>query len=122
LPTIFQWVGLALFLIGVLFREWAVISLGRAFTVVVEIKPDQSLITSGPYRWIRHPAYTGSIITLGGFGLASGSWLGATLAVAMTMIGFSYRVHVEEQAMLAAFGDEYQNYMRRTGRFFPMVF
>lgn len=121
LLSLFQWIGLALVWIGMLVREWAILSLGRAFSVVVRVNPDQSLITSGPYRWIRHPSYTGSLITIGGFGLAAGSWLGAILAVAIALIGFSYRVYVEEKVMLAAFGDTYQDYMRRTGRFFPRL-
>ena len=121
LPTLFQWVGLALVWIGVLVRQWAIFSLGRAFTVVVEVSRNQSLITSGPYRWVRHPAYSGSIITLAGFGLAAGSWIGAMLALAIALTGYSYRVRVEETAMLEAFGDEYRNYRLRTGRFIPRV-
>jgi protein-S-isoprenylcysteine O-methyltransferase Ste14 len=121
LPTLFQWVGLVLVWIGVVVRQWAIFSLGRAFTVVVEVNPNQRLITSGPYGWVRHPAYSGSIITLGGFGLAAGSWMGAMLALAIALTGYTYRVRVEETAMLEAFGDEYRNYMLRTGRFIPRV-
>jgi protein-S-isoprenylcysteine O-methyltransferase Ste14 len=121
LPTLFQWVGLALVWVGVLVRQWAIFSLGRAFTVVVEVNRNQGLITSGLYRWVRHPAYSGSIITLGGVGLAAGSWIGAMLALAIALAGYSYRVRVEERAMLEVFGDEYRNYMLRTGRFIPRV-
>lgn len=119
LPALFQWIGLVLLWGGVLVREWAILSLGRSFTVVVEVNPDQSLITTGPYRWVRHPAYTGSIITLGGFGLAAGSWVGAILAIAIALAAYMYRVRIEERAMLEALGEEYRDYMRRTGRFFP---
>ncbi len=121
LPALFQWIGLVLVWMGILVREWAIFSLGRAFSVVVRVNPDQNLITSGPYRWIRHPAYTGGILTIGGFGLAAGSWLGMLLAITIVFIGYSYRVHVEERAMLEAFGDQYRDYMRHTGRFFPRV-
>jgi protein-S-isoprenylcysteine O-methyltransferase Ste14 len=121
LPTLFQWGGLAMVWAGGLVREWAILNLGRAFTVVVEVNPTQSLIRSGPYRWVRHPAYTGILILLGGFGLAVGSWLGAILAMAVTLAGFSYRVRVEERAMLEAFGDDYRNYMHHTGRYLPRV-
>ncbi len=121
LPVLFQWIGLALVWTGMLAREWAIFSLGHAFSVVVRVNPDQSLITSGPYRWIRHPAYTGSIITIGGFGLAAGTWLGTTLAIVIALIGYTYRVSVEERVMVEAFGDKYLDYMRHTGRFFPRV-
>jgi protein-S-isoprenylcysteine O-methyltransferase Ste14 len=121
ISTPVQWVGLGLAWIGLLVREWAVLSLGRFFTVLVEINPNQHLITSGLYRWIRHPAYTGGILTMTGFGLAAGTWIGAILALAVTVIGYSYRVRIEERAMLAAFGEEYRGYMRHTGKFFPRV-
>ncbi len=119
LPTLFQWLGLVAIWLGTLLRTWAVLSLGRAFTVVVNISPDQHLITSGPYRWVRHPAYTALFFALGGFGLAVGTWLGAILAIAISLIGIGYRVRVEEQALLTAFGAEYRTYMEHTGRFFP---
>ncbi len=121
LPTLFQWIGLALVWIGILVREWAILSLGRAFSVIVRVDTDQSLIMSGPYRWIRHPSYTGSLITIGGLGLAAGSWLGAILAIAIVLIGYSYRAYVEERVLLEAFGDQYHAYMRQTGRFLPRV-
>jgi protein-S-isoprenylcysteine O-methyltransferase Ste14 len=102
-----------------LVREWAILSLGRAFTAMVEVNPGQELVTSGPYRRVRHPAYTGSMLTLAGFGLAAGSWVGALLAIGIAAAGYSYRVRVEERAMLEAFGEEYREYMRRSGRFLP---
>lgn len=119
LPTLFQWLGLALIWLGTFLRTWAVYSLGRAFTVVVQVNPGQHLVTTGPYRWVRHPAYTALFFAFGGFGLAVGTGLGAILAIAIALIGISYRVRVEERALLAAFGAEYQTYMEHTGRFFP---
>jgi protein-S-isoprenylcysteine O-methyltransferase Ste14 len=121
LPTLFQWLGIVLIGLGTLLRAWAVLSLGRAFTVVVHINPGQHLITTGPYRWVRHPAYTGVLLTLSGFGLGLGTWLGAILAIGLALIGLVYRVHVEERALLAAFGAEYRTYMEHTGRFFPRL-
>ena len=121
LPGFFQWIGLALVWLGVLLREWSIISLGSGFTAVVEVNPNQALITSGPYRRVRHPAYTGGMLTLTGFGLAAGSWVGAALALAVIFAGYSYRVHVEERAMLEAFGEQYRDFMRRSGRFLPHI-
>lgn len=121
LPTLFQWLGIVLVCLGTLLRVWAVLSLGRAFSVVVHINPDQHLITTGPYRWVRHPAYTAVLLTLSGFGLGLGTWLGAILAIGLALIGLGYRVRIEERALLAAFGAEYRTYMERTGRFFPRL-
>ena len=120
-PAPVQWAGLAVALTGMALREWAILHLGRAFSPIVRVVPDQGLVTSGPYRRVRHPSYTGSIITFGGFGLAAGTWLGALLVIAITLLAYNYRVRVEEQAMLEVFGDEYQSYMARTGRFLPKI-
>ena len=122
LPGSLQWIGLGLIWAGVLVREWAILSLGRAFTSMVETSPGQALVRSGPYRWVRHPAYTGSMLTLAGFGLAAGSWVAALLALAVAIAGYSYRVRVEERVLLEAFGDEYREYMRQSGRFLPKKF
>ena len=121
LSSVWQWLGLALIWLGVVLRTWAIISLGRAFTAMVEVNPAQSLITSGPYRSIRHPAYTGGMLTLAGFGLAAGTWLGAAAALAIALASYSYRVKVEERVLLEAFGEEYRAYMRKSGRFLPRI-
>ncbi|MDR3578179.1 MAG: isoprenylcysteine carboxylmethyltransferase family protein [Anaerolineaceae bacterium] len=121
LPTLFQWIGLALVWLGIVVRSWAILSLGRAFTAMVEVNPQQRLVRSGPYCCVRHPAYTGGMLTLTGFGLAAGTWVGAALALGIVFAGYSYRVRVEERAMLEAFGEEYREYMRQSGRFLPKI-
>jgi protein-S-isoprenylcysteine O-methyltransferase Ste14 len=114
-----QYLGLALMLVGIAEREWAIVVLGRSFAVRVTIQTDHQLITRGPYRWLRHPAYTGSILTLIGLPLALGTWVGALLAAAVSLLAYMYRAQVEEQALITAFGNEYRDYMRHTWRFFP---
>lgn len=114
-----QYLGLGLTGLGIAFREWAVLSLGRFFTVTVTIEADHSLVQRGPYRWLRHPAYTGSILSLVGFPLALGTWAGGVLVLVLSLVGFLYRVRIEEQALLDALGDEYRDYMEHTWRFFP---
>ena len=108
-------------MIGIAFREWAVLSLGTQFTVVVSVAPGQILIQRGPYQWIRHPAYTGSILTLAGFALALGSWTAALAVLLISLAGFLYRIHVEEIMLLEVFGEEYRDYMNRTWRLFPGI-
>jgi protein-S-isoprenylcysteine O-methyltransferase Ste14 len=116
-----QFLGLGMILIGIAVREWAVFSLGRFFTVMVSVTSDQTLVTQGPYRWLRHPAYSGSILSLVGFSLAIGTWAGGLVVFIFTLAGYWYRVKIEEQALLNAFGDEYREYMQRTWRFFPGI-
>ena len=108
-------------MIGIAFREWAILSLGAQFTVVVSVVPDQTLIQHGPYQWIRHPAYTGSILTLVGFALALGTWVAALVVLFISLAGFLYRIHVEEIMLLGVFGEEYRDYMNRTWRLFPGI-
>jgi protein-S-isoprenylcysteine O-methyltransferase len=114
-----QLLGLAIMLVGVAFREWSIAVLGRSFSVRVVIKDGQRLTTKGPYRWIRHPAYGGALLTIVGVPLALGTWAGAFVTAAIGLAAYSYRVRVEEQALLAAFGDEYREYRRRTWKFLP---
>jgi protein-S-isoprenylcysteine O-methyltransferase Ste14 len=114
-----QLLGLTIMLVGIIFREWSIAVLGRGFSVRVAVKDGQRLITKGPYRWIRHPAYGGALLTIVGVPLALGTWAGALVTAAIGLAAYSYRVRVEEQALLAAFGDEYREYRRRTWKFLP---
>ncbi len=114
-----QYLGLGLAVMGIALREWSVLLLGKFFNVKVTIASNQTLVRRGPYRWLRHPAYSGSILTLVGFPVAMGTWLGALLVLLLSVAGYLYRVRVEEQALLQALGDEYLDYMRHTWRFFP---
>lgn len=119
-PIVF-WIGIALMGTGILFRWYAIRALGRYFTRDVATRPDQEVIERGPYRWIRHPSYSGALITVAGFGLATTNWLALLLVLAFSCIGYAYRLHVEERALCEALGDAYRDYMRRTRRFIPFV-
>jgi protein-S-isoprenylcysteine O-methyltransferase Ste14 len=114
-----QFLGLLMMLVGVVFREWSIAVLGRSFSARVVIKEGQRLTTKGPYRWIRHPAYGGALLTIVGVPLALGTWTGPLVTAAIGLAIYSYRVRVEERALLAAFGDEYGEYRRRTWKFLP---
>jgi protein-S-isoprenylcysteine O-methyltransferase Ste14 len=114
-----QYLGLALAAFGVAFRQWAVLSLGRFFTVAVTVVADQTLVKRGPYHWLRHPAYSGSMATLVGLPLSLGTWVGVLLVLVLSLVGYLYRVRIEEKAMLEFFGEEYRDYMQHTWRLFP---
>lgn len=115
------WVGVALMLAGLAFRWHAIRVLGEFFTRDVATRPGQRVVETGPYRWIRHPSYTGSLLMLLGTGLAMTNWVSLLAVVCGALIGHAYRVHVEEQALCADLGDAYREYMRRTRRFIPFV-
>jgi protein-S-isoprenylcysteine O-methyltransferase Ste14 len=116
-----QFIGLGCIFVGIVFREWAVLSLGRFFTVAVTVASGQILVKDGPYRWLRHPAYSGSILSLVGFPLALGTWPGFLAVLVLSLAGFLYRVKIEEKALLGGFGEEYREYMQHTWRFFPWI-
>jgi protein-S-isoprenylcysteine O-methyltransferase Ste14 len=112
--------GLLLALAGIALRQYAIASLGRFFTVRVMTRPDQTVIESGPYRCIRHPSYSGSLMTVLGVLLCSTNWL-ALACFVLAVPGFLYRIRVEERALIDALGESYRAYMGRTKRLVPFV-
>jgi protein-S-isoprenylcysteine O-methyltransferase len=119
---IFEIIGVAVFTAGISLRWYAIIVLGRFFTVNVAIAQDHRLIEEGPYRFVRHPSYTGSLLAFLGLGFCYCNW--ASLAVLMIPIlaVFLRRMQVEEAALVAAFGDRYRDYARRTKRLIPAIY
>ncbi len=113
--------GIVLVFAGFALRRWAIGTLGRFFTVDVATYTDQRVVEDPPYRRIRHPAYSGSILSLLGTALMLGHWLGLVLIALAIVITFGYRVRLEERALLDALGETYAAYMRRTQRFVPYV-
>ncbi len=120
LPTWSRWAGVGLGIISDPLLLWTHPALGKNWSGALEIKEQQTLVTSGPYRWVRHPMYT----TLFMIGLTSllvsanwvigGCWLGLGIVAAS-------RVGHEEALMVEEFGDQYRAYMQRTGRFLPRM-
>ena len=113
--------GIGLMLAGVAFRWWAIAALGKFFTFDVAIQSSQRVVDSGPYRYIRHPSYTGALMTQVGIGLALGNWAGLLALMVCMAIAYSYRINVEERALLAALGEPYKQYMQRTHRIIPFL-
>ena len=105
---------------GIAFRWYSILVLGKSFTVDVATRPEQRVVESGPYRLIRHPSYTGSLLTLLGVLLCCVNWL-SLLAMAIGIAGYAYRIRVEEAALAEGLGDEYRDYMRRTRRLIPFI-
>jgi protein-S-isoprenylcysteine O-methyltransferase Ste14 len=121
-PTVVCVAGICLMFMGVALRWYSASILGKYFTFDVAVQGGQALIEVGPYRYIRHPSYSGALLSLSGFGFALGNW--AALAAAMACLGFAYlyRIPVEERALSSALGDTYRQYMDRTWRLVPFVF
>jgi protein-S-isoprenylcysteine O-methyltransferase Ste14 len=114
-------IGLVMMWAGIALRQWAVWTLGRFFTVVVRVADDQSVVDRGPYRWVRHPSYTGLLLTLVGLGAALGNWLSVLALAVLPSIGLVIRIRVEERALVAALGEPYQEYAGRHRRLLPGI-
>jgi protein-S-isoprenylcysteine O-methyltransferase Ste14 len=112
-------VGVFLIPLGVALRWCAIRTLGRYFTRDVAVSTDQQVVQSGPYRLIRHPAYSGTFLTMLGVGLAMTNWASLVALLSCVFLGHSYRVRVEEKALIRAIGQPYIDYMQRTRRFIP---
>lgn len=115
------WLGILLIYAGIALRLYAITVLGAFFTTTVAVAPEQPVIEAGPYRLIRHPSYTGFLITLLGFALSLTNWLSLLVIMGCALIGLSYRIHVEERVLQEHLGQRYQKYMRRTKRLIPFV-
>jgi protein-S-isoprenylcysteine O-methyltransferase Ste14 len=120
--TVVFGLGIALLLIGTALRTYAIRVLGRFFVITVAVGPDQQVVERGPYRLIRHPSYTGALLSLLGFGLVLTNWASLAAIILGNAVGFGYRVMVEERVLSRALGQPYITYMRRTRRLIPYVF
>jgi protein-S-isoprenylcysteine O-methyltransferase len=118
----YQALGAAIFAVGIALRWYAIVHLGRFFTVNVAISPDHRLVDTGPYRLVRHPSYTGTLMAFLGLGLCTCNAAALAALVIPTLLVFLRRMHVEEAALAAAFGDRYRDYMRRTKRLIPAIY
>jgi len=121
-PQVFYILGLILFVLGLILRWIAIIHLGRFFTVNVAIAEDHRLVTTGPYRFVRHPSYTGTLLVFLGFGLCMLNIFSLAAVFLPISAAFLWRMYVEEEALEEAFGDRYRAYAATTRRLIPAVY
>jgi protein-S-isoprenylcysteine O-methyltransferase Ste14 len=119
---IFPIVGLILIVCGLFIRWIAIFSLKHQFTVDVSITKDHRIIRKGIYRFVRHPAYAGSLLSFFGLGLFFADYLTMLMIFLPICLAFLYRIHVEEKALINNFGDKYINYYASTKRLIPGIF
>jgi protein-S-isoprenylcysteine O-methyltransferase Ste14 len=105
---------------GLAISVWARFVIADNWSEVVQVKHGHELVVHGPYRWARHPIYTGVILMLAGTALAVGEWRGV-LAVAIAVASFWRKLRLEETAMRGEFGDAYDRYAERTQALIPFV-
>jgi protein-S-isoprenylcysteine O-methyltransferase Ste14 len=117
----FRSVGVVIVWLGLALRVWAIRTLGATFRTTVEVDQGQPVVTEGPYRWVRHPSYTGLLLITVGFGIAFASWLFLVLCAVLPSLALLHRIKVEESELVRALGEPYGAYSARTKRLIPGI-
>jgi protein-S-isoprenylcysteine O-methyltransferase Ste14 len=121
LPHWLLYPGLAVFLLGLAFTVWSYRTLGRFFSLEVQIQRTHQVVETGPYRLLRHPGYAGVLVGFTGLGFAVQSWVSVLVLLLATSAALAYRSQIEEKFLVAELGEEYVRYMARTKRLVPYV-
>lgn len=106
---------------GLLLRWWSFLTLGKYFTVVLKTSADQPIVQRGPYRYLRHPSYTGLLLAFAGVGLMVQNAVSAAGALVLVLIALVFRIRIEERALAAALGDRYREFAASRARLIPHV-
>ncbi|MBI3417778.1 MAG: isoprenylcysteine carboxylmethyltransferase family protein [Verrucomicrobia bacterium] len=120
LPVWLRWMGVGLALIAGLLLVWMFRTLGRNLTDTVVTRMQHTLVTTGTYRWVRHPFYSSAALLILGSSLVAANWFFFVAGCLMFLL-LALRTRREEEHLIARFGDDYRNYMQRTGRFVPRL-
>ncbi|HSG26484.1 MAG TPA: isoprenylcysteine carboxylmethyltransferase family protein [Anaerolineales bacterium] len=120
LSPILRWLAIGVMAALVPLFYWLFSSLGNNITPTVSIRKEHTLVTSGPYRWIRHPLYTFGTIFILAIATAAANWFIFGIGL-LTFIPLTMRTPLEEQRLLETFGDDYRDYIKRTGRYLPKL-
>lgn len=120
LPDWVRWLGVGIAIINNGLLYWLFSSIGSGISPTSATRREHKLSTSGPYRWVRHPLYTVGTILFISFGIMADNWFIAALGI-LTFIAMAARTPQEETNLIEKFGDEYREYMKRTGRFMPKL-
>lgn len=115
------WAGVAFGVLGLLLRLWAVLTLRQRYTRTLLVHDEHAFERGGPYRFVRHPGYLGSLLCLNGFALASASVAVFAISVAATLAAYAYRIRVEDRMLVDRFGAPYEDYRREVGALLPFV-
>ena len=120
LPDWVRWLGVGIGIMCTIGIYWLFSSIGSGITPTSATRKEHQLVTSGPYRWVRHPLYTVGSSMFIAFGMMADNWWIAVLGI-LAFIGMAIRTPKEEANLIEKFGDEYHEYMKSTGRFLPKI-
>jgi len=122
LPSSWGWAGVLLASTGLAIRWWAMAVLGRFYTRTLVTTSDQQVVNRGPYRFVRHPGYLGSLMTWLGAAIASTSFVGVVAIILVLLFTYARRIGAEEAMLVENLGPTYVDYQRRSQRLIPFVF
>jgi protein-S-isoprenylcysteine O-methyltransferase Ste14 len=118
LPLWWRWLGVAPLAAGTALALWGLRTLGRCFALSAAPQEGNTLVRSGPYRWVRHPLYSAFLVQAVGITLVTANWFVGLMALLM-WAGIAYRTPLEEEKLIERHGDAYREYIAVTGRFLP---
>jgi protein-S-isoprenylcysteine O-methyltransferase Ste14 len=114
------WTGVALGAAGLLLRLCAVLTLRERYSRTLLVHEQHAIERGGPYRWVRHPGYLGSLLTFNGIALASGNWITFVVSFAVTLAAYTYRIAAEDHMLIAELGEPYAEYRRQVRALIPI--
>ena len=117
-----RWLGVVMLAAGLVLRAWAMATLGHYYTRTLRTVDQQQIVNTGPYRVVRHPGYSSSLLIWVGYALGLGNWIAAALTLALLGAVYLWRVNAEEALLCTSFGPEYADYQRRTKRLIPYLY
>jgi protein-S-isoprenylcysteine O-methyltransferase Ste14 len=120
-PAVGFAIGMVMLVTGVALRLWSFRALGQYFTFTVKVSPDQPVITTGPYRLLRHPGYAGGLLATLGVGVMWGNWVSLATLAALVLAFIIWRIRTEEKALLATLDGSYRAYAAQRKRLVPLV-
>jgi protein-S-isoprenylcysteine O-methyltransferase Ste14 len=121
LPQWARWLGTLLSIASLSLLWWVQWALGVHFDTTLHVQAEHRLVTHGPYRWVRHPMYTSLFLMGLGFLLLTANWMIGGLMLASVALLVWVRLRGEEDLLIDTFGEQYREYMQRTGRFLPKL-
>ena len=120
-PTWLRWFGVGIAVTGFALLQWAQVTLANSWSDTPRMMKEQTLITNGPYRTVRHPIYTAFILILGSTLFISSNWLIGLCWAGMVTLEVISRIGFEESLLIEFFGEQYREYMKKTGRLLPRI-
>ncbi len=121
LPVWVGWLGIIIALLGFGLRAWSMSILGRFYTRTLKVTDQQSIVRVGPYRWIRHPGYLGSILIWSGVAASTQNWVVSAIVLVVMFGVYMYRIETEEKMLVGAYKD-YAEYRKQTWRLIPLIY